>query len=462
MKKMLLLAVLIIAVTAMPAFASVQNIKVSGDIDSTYLVRDNFDLGDGTSSYDRDVHQSVFITQTRLRVDADLTDNVSATVALINERAWGTTDVTAGTNDIDINLAYVTLREMLYSPLTVTVGRQAFAFGNSFVIDSAGANSGTDIVDGGLNSVAEDLSKRTAQDAIRLTLDYNPLTIDLVYSKISSNIITTADPQDDDVDLYGINANYQLGDDMNTVVEAYFWAKIDQSVKNTGGDKHDTVYMPGLRASSNILDGLNVQGELAVQMGTVNDPSGTSIIDNAKREALAAQILVNYMLPFEETKKWSPVLSTSYSYASGDSNPATTHTADDARYTAWDPMYENQGGGKIFSALFPFTNCHAVGISGQVSPIEDVTASLGWTGLWLDKKDETSTLTLGSPDGTGNVQDVTTNSKLGDEVELKLAYDYTEDVQFGASYNIFRPGGYFDKSDNENASQIMVNANVNF
>ena len=32
--------------------------------------------------------QNVFLTQTRLRVDADLSDNVSTTVGLINERAW--------------------------------------------------------------------------------------------------------------------------------------------------------------------------------------------------------------------------------------------------------------------------------------------------------------------------------------------------------------------------------------
>ena len=73
------------------------------------------------------------------RADADLTDNVSTTIALINERAWG--DTTNVSTDIDLLLAYVTLREMLYSPLTVVVGKQAFHYGNSFIIDSAGANN---------------------------------------------------------------------------------------------------------------------------------------------------------------------------------------------------------------------------------------------------------------------------------------------------------------------------------
>ncbi|MCK5213741.1 MAG: hypothetical protein KAR05_00120, partial [Candidatus Omnitrophica bacterium] len=234
---------LAVAVMAMPAAASVQNIKVSGDIESTLLVRDQFDLGVDTSSTTRNVdqfYQNLMITQTRLRVDADLTDNVAATVGLINERAWDAE--TSATTDIDLNLAYVTLREMLYSPLTVTIGRQNFAYGNSFIIDSAGTNN--TVSAGGLNGVAEDLTKRTALDAVRMVLDYNPLTIDVVAAKVDANTVLGAGhSHDDDVDLFGINANWNIGDELSTTVESYFWAKIDQSLKETGdGYKADTVY----------------------------------------------------------------------------------------------------------------------------------------------------------------------------------------------------------------------------
>src|SRR5262245_27302134 len=104
-----LLALVMVTLLAMPAFASVQNVKVSGDIDSTYLYRHGFDLGaNKNGTYSQPLNQSVFLTQTRLRVDADLTDNVSTTVALINERAW---DVDGeNSTDIDLNLAFVTLR----------------------------------------------------------------------------------------------------------------------------------------------------------------------------------------------------------------------------------------------------------------------------------------------------------------------------------------------------------------
>ena len=119
-KSILVAVVLMVALVAVPAFASVQNVKVSGSIDTTYLFRDNFDLGADVIG---DEQQSLFITQTTLQVDADLTDQVSATVALINERAWDQAEGTADDTDVDLNLAYVTLREMLYSPLTVVVGR---------------------------------------------------------------------------------------------------------------------------------------------------------------------------------------------------------------------------------------------------------------------------------------------------------------------------------------------------
>ena len=166
MKKMLLIAVLALALAAAPAFASVQNIKIGGDIESTYLVRDQFDLGGGAElSNTQDYDQKFFFTQTRLNVAADLTDNVSATVGLINERPWGDEGQDASANDIDLNLAFVTLREMLYSPLTVVVGRQNFKYGNSFIVDSAGTNN-TLSSNNGLVGVATDFSKRTALDGV--------------------------------------------------------------------------------------------------------------------------------------------------------------------------------------------------------------------------------------------------------------------------------------------------------
>jgi len=453
MKKFLLFALLAVVLMASPAAASVQNVKVSGDIDSTFLIRDKFDFGNQSQAAEQ-YRQNLLATQTRLRVDADLTDNVSTTVGLINERAWGEETNTNGSNDLDLNLAYVTLREMLYSPLTVVVGRQAYAFGNSFVIDSAGSNNS--VATGGLKSVAEDLTKRNGRDAIRLTFDYNPLTIDVLATKITAGNLAGPGDHNDDTDLVGANANWQIGDSMGTVLEGYFWSKVDQDQVQ----KKDTIYMPGVRAAANVLDGLNLSAEAALQKGN----KAISSSDHTDRNALGVQLISKYKVPLESTKEWSPVLSSSYTYVSGAENPANSNE----KYKAWDPMFENQNGGKIFNTLFDQTNCHTVQVKGAIKPLQDLTASLEWSGLWLatrladDNGDGNTSLVVKQPDGSTVTQNTTSDKKLGDEISLGLVYDYTEDVKLGASYGMFLPGSTFSKDNNRSATQMMVNANVAF
>lgn len=466
MKKFLPVALLAVAVMAAPAAASVQNVKVSGDITSTGLVRKNFNLTK-TDKY----RQHLLLTQTRLRVDADLTDNVSTTVGLLNERVWGEnnarvnsvsgSDENYGDNDININLAYVTLREMLYSPLTVIVGRQHFAYGNSFVIDSSGPNNSTST--GGLKGVAEDLSMQANLDAVRLVFDYNPLTIDVVGAKVNHKNNLGLGNKHDDVDLVGTNANWQIGDSLGTVLEGYFWAKVDHNNDQTAAanKKIDTVYMPGLRAEANLLDGWNVSAEAAMQKGHIYN--STSDL-NLKRSAFAGQLISKYKLPLEETKKYSPLLTAGYTYLSGG------HSLDNTdKYRAWDPMFENQGGGKIYNTLFDLSNVHVMTIKGDIKPLEDLTASLGWDSLWLakamsDNPDGTgiTSITLKQPDGSTASATGTTKKHLGNEISMGLTYDYTEDVKLGATYGWFLPGNAFNKDGRVAATQAMVSASVAF
>jgi len=504
MRKSILFALLALAVLAVPAQASVQNIKLSGDIDTYWLVRDQFDLGIDGDTADLDngrndnFYQNLLFTQTRLRVDADLTDNVGATVALINERVWGEDDdermattshdgtpanTDIGSNDVDLNLAYVTLREMLYSPLTVVIGRQNFAFGNSFVIDSAGSNN--TVSTGGLDLAVEDLTKRTALDTVRMTFDYNPLTIDVIAAKVAADYISGGDQlHKDDVNLFGTNANYKLGDERNSLVEGYFWAKIDHGSNDSPGagrlePKADTVYMPGMRVATSPIKGLNLSAEVAGQYGnkTVVD-AAANVPDNVRRRAMGAQVIGNYMLPFEQTAQWSPVLTTVYTFVSGDNNPNESSkqsfgtVTDREYYTAWDPMFENQAGGSIYNSLFDLTNAHIATIKLALQPIEDVTVWSQLDMMWSDKQsdDESPTgacqgascFNMRQPDGTVINPEVTTNAHIGNETAIGVVYDYTEDVQFGGQLNWFIPGDLFHDSNHEIASQVLVHGLVSF
>ncbi len=492
MKKLLVAAVMVML--ASPAFAAIQNVKVSGDITSTFVDRNNFDLGDtvGTNLNNGTVFtgpnfqpvglkkQNVFITQTRLRVDADLSDNVSTTVGLINERAWnaegqiagsGGTGPTGYDSNVQLYLASVTMRELLYSPLTVTVGRQVFNYGNGLIMGDGGVNN---LATGNLANIAQDLTLRTAYDGVKAILDYKPLTIDMFYFKNNQNLVNgNPNSHESSSDVYGINANYQLNDPMATVVEAYTFARIDghanASAQGSPGstDKSDTLFVPGLRASTNPIKGLNLQAEGAMQLG--NHPVlnfGTGTQKSERRSAMAAQLLASYSLPMLD--KYKPTVNASYTYVSGDPNSASGSTTpgDHEKYTAWDPFNEIQGGGTIYNTLFPLSNMHIVSAGASASPLEDVTAAFTWSGLWAaDHYSTTNPLFIYQPDGGTQQLEPATNNKntgLGNEYDINLTYNYTEDVTFGVSVGWYVPGNALTLANRDTASQALANVGVKF
>jgi hypothetical protein len=487
MKRRLILicAVMFFVALAIPAFAAVQNVKVSGDIAATYVGRNNFDLGrkdDGVTG-GRD-NSNVVMSQIRLRVDADLTDNVSTTIRLLNERDWGAEDdrinntvaggtstaVTRNTNstEVDLDLAYVTLKEMLYSPLTVTIGRQLLRFGNAMVIGDP--DTSRQETSKNPNIVNRDLSLRKSFDAIRANLNYDPLSIDLFYSLLKHNytITTPAHNDRDDVNLYGINANYKIGDKYDSMVEAYLFEKRDDSKIGDQNKGPDVVRTPGLRIVTNPIKGLNLQVEQAWQFGTKN----VSAAYNRHREAMATQFIANYALPFESLAKYSPVVGVQWSRFSGDKNPASTTD----NYTAWDPMYIDQGVGTINNVLFDKTNSRVFNINMAANLIEDLNLKFDYTSIWLDRKLNTdrwgnqnaNLFTLYQTGGSYFYPSMQEGKKhLGNEYDLTLTYDYTEDVQFKLLGGIFTKGNAFVKKtmnfqSKNPATQLMASCKVTF
>jgi len=239
----LLFCALFVFAAAVPAFAAVQNVKVSGDIIARYIGRDNFDLRKATDTTGTD-EISVFNSVVRLRVDADLTDNVSTVVRLINERNWDVANTTD--TDIDLDLAYVTMKEFLYSPLTLAIGRQELHFGNDMIIGDGVGTPNANAVSGavgtnqttnygeavGYGNLNGDLAYRKAFDAVRATLNYDPLVIDMVYAKVNKGTLFGT-KSNGDIDLYGINAGYQFKDNWGTLAEGYFWSKFNSALKKS-------------------------------------------------------------------------------------------------------------------------------------------------------------------------------------------------------------------------------------
>jgi len=304
-----------------------------------------------------------------------------------------------------------------------------------------------------------------SNDGIKAVLDYKPLTLTMFYFKNSQKDFQGAyNHVNDSSDVYGINSNYQLGDAFNTVLEAYLFSEINGDNVNgfTGAqDKGDTIYVPGLRASTNPVKGLNVQGEVAWQLG--NQVVSTGVTQESERRgAMLAQLMGSYALPVME--KYKPTVNASYTYVSGDKNGNATYNTDAVKsakvYRAWDPMFEAQGGGTIYNTLFNLTDLNIIALGASVSPLQDVTAAVTWSNLFSAVKfGGENPLSILQPNGS-SVDDVVVNSKktgLGNEYDVNLGYAYTEDVSFGLSLGWYVPGDAFKAADmTKTASQAIA------
>ena len=433
----LLVAVVIAAMTA-PAFAEVQNVKVGGDITVRGIWRGHFDLTDdknfttlgvGTSDAEKFIFSSVGINLT-----ADLTDNVSTDIRLINQRDWGADGAT--NNDVKIARAYVTMKEMLYSPLTVKIGRQPLWFGKGFIVGSR-LLAGDTNPNGDFS--ATEFTDQTGFDAIRATLDYNPVTVDVVYSKISEGVVSS----DNDINLTGVNVGWK-GASMNSEAEVYYWNKYDQSVRATvagaaGPPDTQVVGNPGnlntlgLRGSLEPVAHTSMWGELAWQFGSRAGAVGGTANASAA-QALAFDLGGDYTLA---DVAWTPKLGGEWIYYSGGSHGSPA---------GWDPIYRGKFDTLIreFSGgIYPTdaaldtastTNENQFAIFAGAKPTDSIKLDTRVT--WF-----IAPTPLNINGGATGVD--AERTFLGTEWDTRATYDYTEDVQIGLIYGVFWPGDVF-------------------
>lgn len=505
---MCLCLIAIVSFVAHPALAAVQNVKVSGDITAAGVYRNNLDLEktrrlEVTAAGDTEDRQENFQSITRVKVDADLTDNVSTSVRLINERNWngdsasaseanrnigvaGGLDSASDENDIDLDLASITLREFLYSPLTFTVGRQELRFGNGWIVGDPDTN-GVALISG---LAAGDLSARKAFDAIRARLDYNPLVLDLIFAKIAE--VSTR--YNDDTDLYGINAAYELSPE--TTIEGFYFAKkrdvagangvtnVDSTVAtsfNVSGStagavkqKNDVVNTIGARIVNKSVKNLIIDAQVAYQFGTYNpklDPNARFISATNKaltgdRSAWGAEVAAMYDLKdMAAVSKWEPSITGVYVFLSGEDRDRV----GEGTYKGWDSMFEDQTFGHLINAIMGFSNTHLLGVSLKAKPATDLTAKLDYITGWFDEKyPEGRQVNLS---GVSGAQQFTMSNKANyaHEIDAELTYDYTEDVQLSLLGGVLLPTKAINGNESINpyrqrtaAVEALVSAKVTF
>jgi len=435
------LAALVVAF-AVPAFAETQNIKISGDIGVSQIYQNNIDLHHN----DKD-DQNQFIQQVGLNVEADLTDNVSTYVRLIEERAWNAEQGVGGTSaqfDVKVDEAYLTLEEMLYAPLTLKIGRQNIWLGKGLIIGNAGVLVWDE---GGLPMTVRQFSDMTAFDAIRATLDYDPWTIDLIYSKIDANVNAAGGFNHDDVNLYVANIGYDFTK-YDAEAEAYLVIEHDrEAIITTTPPDREMIYTMGLRGSFIPFDNANVWAEGALQYGDYRQ--GEKSCD---REAAAANIGADYT--FVDVR-WTPKVGAEILWLSGED-------ADQSgKWNAWNPVYR----GRFDTTISDFRNITMAtnigqqtagsdtGVTNQLQasaifalePMTDISLDSRWSLMWYDE-----------------VPMAGRNDEIGHELDAKLTYDYTEDVQFTCAGGMFFPLEYWVDTADSTAGQLVTAVKVDF
>ncbi len=419
-------------------FAAVENIKVSGDIGQQLIVR-SFDLG-GETGGTQDEENFLF-SQVRVRFDADLTEGVSGVVRLINERIWDVEDESGqGDTEIELDLAYIELREMMYQPLTFRIGRQNLYYGNGLIIGDPDTNR---IVANSPVATA-DLSLKKSFDAARAILDYAPYTIDLLYAVVNEN----ATNLHDDISIAGGNISYDWSS-YNGVTEGYVWYAATRGGAQVAENEDKTIVLGG-RVQMDPTDKITLGLEGAYQMGD----STTGATTELDRDAFAVQFDSEYRFLNDYNAK----IGLGYTYLSGDDDTS------DNENNAWDPLFEDQSPAEIINILMANSNAQYITASASMMPKEDVTLGLVYTHARL-AKDYTSTTLSGataSPLQAETYVVKTNEQHFGDEIDVYGIYDYTEDVQLKLNTAFFIPGDVFASNNDTTAYSVRAGVNLNF
>jgi hypothetical protein len=489
MKHLKFLSVLALALAfSASAYAETQTVKVSGSVDAKWIYKENFDLregndvsvvpvgaalqaapsGAGATAQTGNDGADWFMSTVQVEIAADLTDNVSVVINLFNQRDWNaniydntvSTPVGANEFDLGVDLAYVTLKEAFYAPLTLTLGRQDVEFGRGLIFGNF------QVQDPNASIVANEFSAVTSYDAARATLDFEPWTLDFVYANIAQ-----ADANDeDDRNFWWLNVNYQFSE-YNAVWEAYAYSDSDRNTLDalptaavTG--KTQQTWGLGTRAQFDPVSNMTLGAEFSYQFGDNSASTATGVV---RRDVEA------YMFDIFGEYRWSdhaykPYVGLEYFLTTGDDTTST------GSFEGWNGLFRSPTYGVIHDYLETYyqtalsgdgassSNLHTFFVSGGFAPMEDLSIGAKYYWFWADE-DIINT----SNGGTQNV-----GSDLGTELNVDVTYDYTEDVTFTLGLAWYFPGEVYEDAlvtaggtngvgeVDTTASQVVAGMNVTF
>ena len=473
--KFLCVIALIFSVSAI-SYAETQSVKISGSITERAFARSSYNLDSNGKEHDDGTESSrweTFLLSTvEVQVDAELTDNVSGVIRLVNQRVWGNNYYAydhdtivkdyngrefersrSGSDNsyaIEVDLAYIELKEFLYSPLTLRIGRQDLWFGRGFIV-------GANFQDPNDSIYPREYTAIKSFDAIRATLDYDPWTIDAVYAKIAENALRS----DDDGNLMGVNVGYVF-DKYNAEAEVYYWfyksknsgSAVGTSWSSSDGVVNNDIHTIGFRGSFDPIEDWTVALEAATQYGAYIGADNQR--DKRYRFAYAVDAMVECRA-FQKKFKWRPVLALEYILYSGEKNDGEADKDTTGNFGGWHPMFRGKGDTFIreYQGLFystsqdsspAYTNQHQVLLKGTVEPMDSLKVDVTYANFWQAHKYSSKNK----------------GSYIGSEFDFLATWDYTEDVSFSLVTSWFFPGNHFGDSQDDVATNVVGTIKLTF
>jgi len=419
MHKLLRFAVFAVTISlTLNAYSTLNTMLVSGELRTRAYYQENVaDLNDSVDDDFGRIEQRV-----RLTHNAELTDGVFVVITGEATGLWGSqgSGISSGSTDGagDIPEGYVHFQDIKTSDWSVKIGRQHMNLGRGFLISNN--------------------EKELSYDALLITGEFPTWTISLAAAKLEEaqtlkRLRSRSLVPDSDWNLYLLDVQWR---DEN-ILPLGLGAFVTYAEDETDLGREPLVF--GARGDYT-ADSWAVWGEVAYETGDI----GAQDLD-----AIAFDVGASISL----ATNWSPKFKIAYTFASGDD----LGSVGDNEGFAPLGQYRYYGHG-----LSPrMSNIHIFNASASVQPNDFWNLALDYFHYIQDEKVAGS---VGNPLLTdpGIMRSTTgLNDNIGDEVDVKATYEYTDDVKAQILVAYFMPGDAYG-ADDDDALEIRGEILVSF
>jgi len=251
---------------------------VASDVDVNAELRSRFEFLDDFDDFDDDVGKSFDFTTYRLRfgLDYEFTENLSASVQVQHNGAWGdtfvrgtgdpTTDGSSSAAGKDATLlyqAFVDWEEVGGTPITLRIGRQEHTLGHELHLGD------------------NDFYNGTSFDGIRAMVDFELTDLDVFYYTVVERDLvgpggSTAAAGSNDTRLWGAHANFDIVE--GQTIEPYLFSFRNGAPSGASNFTDDLYTLGALYQKARGDDGgFDWSAELALQNGDTAICPGASV-----------------------------------------------------------------------------------------------------------------------------------------------------------------------------------------